>query len=141
MRGPPFEVINLDDTTISQMRWWTKAIVIAKEGSKIPNPYTYTPRIFLEMFPDASGGLNGPLAGAGSCFLTSSCQPWVYLNWPPMIRFNTPNSYQVTFAHKMSTLEAFAALMGLVSEPDLIRNKSSIIIGSCSSGSSLAFRL
>ena len=135
---PPFEVINLDDTTISQMRWWTKAIVIAKEGSKIPNPYTYTPRIFLEMFPDASGGLNGPLAGAGSCFLTSSCQPWVYLNWPPMIRFNTPNSYQVTFAHKMSTLEAFAALMGLVSEPDLIRNKS-VVINTDNNGFRYAF--
>lgn len=124
---PPFEVVNFDDISINQLNWWIKSIIMARSGTKIPNPILYTPRVFLEMFPDASGGLNGTLAGAGSCFLTSSKQPWVYMPWPDMIRLNKPNTYQVKFAHKMSTLEAFAALMGVVSEPDLVRNKRLVI--------------
>lgn len=124
---PPFEVVRFDETSTRQLKWWIKSIIMAKVGTRIPNPFSYTPRVFLEMFPDASGGLNGALAGAGSCFLTSSQQPWVYLRWPDLIRFNRPNTFNVKFAHKMSTLEAFAALLGVVSEPDLVRNKRLVI--------------
>ena len=124
---PPFEVVNLDDITISQLKWWTKSIVMAKEGTKIPNPFSYTPRTFLSMFPDASGGLNGALAGAGSCFMTSAEQPWVYLPWPELVRLNKPNAHNDRFAFKTSTLEAFAALLGVVSEPDLVRNKTLLV--------------
>ena len=124
---PPFEIINLDETTVSQLKWWIKSIIMAKTGTKIPNPFSYTPRCYLTMYPDASGGLNGALAGAGSCFWTSTEQPWVYFPWPELIRHNKPNSLNDRFAFKMSSLEAFAALMGLVSEPDLVRNKRLII--------------
>ena len=79
------------------------------------------------MYPDAAGGLGPTRSGAGSCFLTSSDRPWIYLAWPTNIHKNKPNAAGIRFAHKTSTLEAAAALLGLCSEPDLVRNKRLVI--------------
>ena len=87
------------------------------------------------MFHDASGGNGAIGSGMGSWFRTSREQPWVQLEWPPLVRDGLRNSYGVTFSSKLTTLEGFAALVGLVSEPDLVRGKSVVIftdnIGLC----------
>ena len=73
------------------------------------------------------GGQGLKPAGAGSFFLTSSQQPWIFLNWPAHIAFNGTNDDGVNFTRKMSTLEAFAAFLGFVSDPDLVRGKKVVI--------------
>ena len=42
--------------------------------------------------------------------------------WPPIVRENRENTLGVKFSHKLSCLEGFGALIGLVSVPDLARN-------------------
>ena len=133
---PPYESTPLGIIAQEQVNWWIRSINIARIGSQIPDPRSFTPRIYLRLYPDAAGGNNSNKnAGAGSCFLTSSNQPWTYINWPTIVLKNQPNSRGVRFAHKLSTLEAFAALVGFCSEPDLVRNKVVVIftdnIGFC----------
>ena len=108
----------------NQASWWIRAINTAKTGVRIPDPRRFPPRVHLIMCPDASGGDGSQEDGIGSCFMTSSNRNWTYMAWPALIRNNTPNSHGVKFARKMSCLEAFAALAGLCSEPDLVRNKN-----------------
>ena len=124
---PPYETVSLDKLALDQLRWWIKSINLAKNGSRIPDPRTYTPRVYLTLCSDASGGLSGALNGIGSCFMTGNKQPWCYMNWTANVRNNLPNRFNVKFAFKLSTLEAFAATMGLISEPDLIRGKRVVI--------------
>ena len=57
---PPFETVHLNDLAKDQLRWWFCSIVIAKSGSLIPDPRSFTPRVFLSLFPDASGGGTRP---------------------------------------------------------------------------------
>ena len=47
---------------------------------------------------------------------------WFYVPWPTIIRENRQNSLGVKFAHKLSCLEGFSSLLGLVMVPDLARN-------------------
>ena len=49
------------------------------------------------------------------------------MNWPAHIAFNGTNDDGVNFTRKMSTLEAFAAFLGFVSDPDLVRGKKVVI--------------
>ena len=121
---PPFETVVLNDLAKDQLKWWFKTINMAKTGTSIPDPRIFTPRVFLSLFPDATGGGHGNNpSGAGSFFLTSYNQPWIFVNWPPHIAFDGSNDKGVKFARKMSTLEAYAAFIGLISEPDLVRGK------------------
>ena len=47
---------------------------------------------------------------------------WFYVPWPQIIRDNRENSLGVKFAHKLSFLEGFGALLGLVMAHDKARN-------------------
>ena len=110
-----------------QASWWIRAIHTAKTGVRIPDPRRFPPRVHLLMCPDAAGGDGNMEDGIGSCFMTTTNRNWTYMAWPARIRDNVPNSLGVRFARKMSCLEAFAALAGLCSEPDLVRNKTLVI--------------
>ena len=134
----PSGMVALTSLAKEQVKWWIRSVHLAEEGNRIPDPRRFSPRVFLSMFPDAAGGLGDKKLGAGSWFMTSNQQPWVYLPWPALVRDNEVNSAGVRFASKLSTLEAFAALMGLVSEPDLVRNKR-VIIFSDNSGFVFSF--
>ena len=52
---------------------------------------------------------------------------WCYMPWPNLIRDNRSNSEGVQFAHKLCSLEGFAAVCGLASIPDLARNNEVVI--------------
>ena len=121
------EMVKITKLAREQAGWWIKSINLCKQGTRIRDPRAFTPRTFLAMYPDAAGGLGPTRSGAGSCFLTSSDRPWIYLAWPTNIHKNKPNAAGIRFAHKTSTLEAAAALLGLCSEPDLVRNKRLVI--------------
>ena len=127
-RRNPLTKINIFGLALDQLSWWIRSIQLAKEGSRIPDPRDMLPKVCLLMYPDAAGGNGQKEAGIGSWFMTSNKQPWIQIQWPDCIRENRKNSLGVTFASKMTTLEAAAALAGLLSEPDLIRNKAVTIL-------------
>ena len=131
----PLEVVRVGGIAMEQVEWWIRSIQLAKFGSKIPDPRGFFPRVFLAMYPDASGGNGAEGSGMGSWFMTDKEQPWVQLEWPSLVREGTKSSLGVSFSAKMTTLEGYAALAGLVSEPDLVRNKNLVIftdnIGLC----------
>ena len=134
-QGP---TIQMNETLLEQVNWWIASMHLAKVGSRIPDPRIFSQRVYIGLYPDASGG-NGPVeAGMGSWFHVGGMQPWIQVPWPPLIRENKTNSMGVRFASKLSTLEAAAALMGVCSEPDLIRNKK-LVIFSDNSGFVFAF--
>ena len=134
-RGKRFRV---EGVLLEQINWWIASIQMARVGSRIPDPRVFTPRIYLSQFPDASGGKCSDKAGLGSWFQTEVNQAWIQMPWPELIRDDKPSSLGVKFANKLTTLEAAAALMGMCSEPDLIRNKR-LIIFSDNSGFVFAF--
>ena len=124
---PPWERIHLDEEARNQSGWWIRSMGMAKQGVRIPDPGLFKPRVYVELCPDASGGGGSSLSGAGSCFMTSSNQPWLYLNWPKWLIMGKTNSLGIRFSRKLSTLEAVAGLLGFTSEPDLVRNKHVVI--------------
>ena len=126
-REGALEDIMLGAIAKEQIKWWIASIQLAKVGSAIPDPRGVTPRVTLEMYPDAAGMTEGEGAGLGSWFMTSKQQPWIQMAWPELAGGGTTNSRGVSFSSKLTTLEALAALVGFVSEPDLVRNKSVLI--------------
>ena len=124
---PPWELVHFDHEARKQCEWWIRSIGMTKQGVKIPDPRTYWPRVYVELCPDASGGEGSKLAGAGSCFMTASNQPWVNITWPAWLIKGESNSLGIRFSRKLSTLEAIAGLLGFTSEPDLVRNKHVVI--------------
>ena len=123
----PSKMLIISGLVKQQLEWWIRAVELAKIGTKIPDPRTFTPRVYVEMFPDAAGGLGPVESGLGSWFPTGNSHPWIQVPWPELIQTNGRNSLGTNFARKLTTLEGAAALMGLVSEPDLIRNKNVVI--------------
>ena len=121
------EFVRLGEIALQQLKWWIKSIELAKIGSKITDPRTFTPRIFLAMYPDAAGISDTEKLGFGSWFMTSKDQPWVQEEWPEELRGEKTNSKGVGFKNKLTTLEAYAAIVGFVSEPDLVGNKRVVI--------------
>ena len=126
-RSDASKFISLEGIALEQLRWWIGSIHLARVGDKIPDPRRFVPRVYLAMFPDAAGGSEDRRAGCGSWFQTSEQNPWIYMAWPKLVQTNMAGSAGVTFGKKLTTLEGFAALVGLVSEPDLVRNKRLII--------------
>ena len=78
------------------------------------------------VYSDAAGGNAAKLRNGAGSF----CPPasWCYMPWPALIRENRENSLGTKFANKMCCLEGVAALLGLVTIPDLARNKEVIIL-------------
>ena len=72
------------------------------------------------IYTDAAGGAEGKIKnGIGGYSPPSN---WFYMPWPVRVQFNIPTSLGVRFASKLSALEGFAALVGLVSMPNEVRN-------------------
>ena len=125
--GDPLDVVPVSGLAQQQVKWWIRSIQLAKIGSEIQDPRGFSPRIFLAMYPDAAGGNGGEGSGMGSWFMTTKEQPWIQMAWSPLVRDGTKNSLGVSFSSKLTTLEGYAALVGLVSEPDLVRGKTVVV--------------
>ena len=72
------------------------------------------------VFTDAAGGAKYKIKNRAGSF--SHPSNWAYMPWPPAVRNNSPTSLGVRFGKKLSTLEGFAALKGLLMMPDEVRN-------------------
>ena len=104
-----------------QAQWWLSHIRAASEKSAILDPMEHHRMNPVQVYSDAAGGsLTDIKNGAGGF---SPPETWVYVPWPSIIRENRANSDGVKFAHKLCSLEGFAALLGLVAVPDKTRNR------------------
>ena len=79
----------------------------------------------VNIFTDAAGGDAAKIKNGIGGFIPP--HHWVYMPWPELIRDNRMNSLGTKFAHKLCTLEGFAALTSLASIPDIARNREVII--------------
>ena len=50
------------------------------------------------------------------------------MNWPSLIKENRENSLGIKFAHKLCSLEGFAALATLATVPNMARNREVIVL-------------
>ena len=73
------------------------------------------------VFTDAAGGNAAKIRNGAGGFIPP--RDWCYMPWTPLIRENRPNTLGTKFASKMCCLEGLAALIGLVTVPDLVRNR------------------
>ena len=92
----------------------------AMEESKIMDPRPMGRMNPTHVFTDAAGGDPAKIKNGIGSFTPPG--DWCYVPWPKMIRENRSNSNRVKFAHKLCSLEGFAAVCGLASIPDLARN-------------------
>ena len=74
----------------------------------------------IHVYTDAAGGDPTKIKNGIGSFTPP--EDWCYVPWPEIIRVNRSNSDGVKFAHKLCSLEGFAAVCGLASIPDLARN-------------------
>ena len=72
------------------------------------------------VFTDAAGGAEFKVKNGVGIYSPPS--NWAYMPWPLVVRNNIPTSLGVRFGNKLSALEGFAALVGLVAMPDQVRN-------------------
>ena len=112
--------VEVSDLAREQAGLWVEIIRAAQEHSPIPDPRLMSSMLSRKVFTDAAGGARDRLRnGVGGI-----CPPynWFYMPWPALVRENKMNSLGVRFASKMSCLEGFGALLGLVTIPDIARN-------------------
>ena len=69
----------------------------------------------VSVFTDAAGGDASKIKNGIGSFAPPG--DWCYMPWPQLIRENRENTDGVKFAHKLCTLEGFAALCGHVGQP------------------------
>ena len=79
----------------------------------------------VNIYTDAAGGDREKIRNGVGGFTPPG--DWFYVPYPPLIRENRANTGGTKFAHKLCSLEGFAALCGLATIPDLARNRDVII--------------
>ena len=113
--------ITVTDLAREQASWWIANIRAAAEHAPITDPRPMESMLTRKVFTDTAGGSSSSIKNGVGGF----CPPfnWFYFPWPPLIRENRGNIYGVRFAHKLSCLEGFGVLLGLVTIPDVARNR------------------
>ena len=118
-------MFDVTETVKKQAAWWITNLKAAREESKILDPRPMSSLTPISVFTDAAGGDAGKIKNGIGGFAPPG--DWCYMPWPKLIRENRGNTDGVKFAHKLCTLEGFAALCGLVSIPERARNKEVVI--------------
>ena len=109
-----------------QADWWIVNLRAATKESKILDPRSHSRMNPVPIFTDAAGGdISKIKNGAGGFCPPSS---WFYMPWPKLVQENRENSLGVKFRHKLCSLEGFAALLGLATNPDVVRNNEATIL-------------
>ena len=119
-RLPPIHMWQVSDLARAQAEWWLVNMRAAALATSIQDLRPMESILVKKIYTDAAGGAEGKLKNGVGGY----CPPnnWFYMPWPTLIRYNTPSSLGVRFASKLSTLEGFGALIGLVSMADEVRN-------------------
>ena len=119
-RLPPIYMWEVSDLAREQAAWWMVNMRAAAVASSIRDLRPMEQMKVKKIYTDAAGGAEGKIKnGIGGYSPPSN---WFYMPWPVRVRFNIPTSLGVRFASKLSALEGFAALVGLVSMPNEVRN-------------------
>ena len=123
---PPTQKIEVTALAREQAVWWSTNLKAASLESIILDPRQMGSMSPVLVYSDAAGGNAAKLRNGAGSF----CPPasWCYMPWPALIRENRENSLGTKFANKMCCLEGVAALLGLVTIPNLARNKEVIIL-------------
>ena len=118
---PPTYKVKVSALAKEQASWWSVNLRAATKESTIMDPREMGSMDPVMVFTDAAGGNAAKLRNGAGSF----CPPndWCYMPWTPLIRENRPNTLGTKFANKMCCLEGLAALIGLVTIPDLARNR------------------
>ena len=109
-----------------QAAWWIVNLRAAAEESKILDPRPMETMCPVYVFSDAAGGDIGKIKNGIGGFIPPS--NWMYMNWPSLIKENRENSLGIKFAHKLCSLEGFAALATLATVPNMARNREVIVL-------------
>ena len=117
---PPVFMWTVSELARAQADWWLRNLRAAAIESTILDFRPMASMIRKIAFTDAAGGAEGKIKNGVGCFSPPSS--WAYMPWPATIRNNIPTSLGVRFANKLSALEGFAVLVGLVMMPDEVRN-------------------
>ena len=115
----------VDAPARKQAAWWITHARAACVESKIVDPMPHHRMDPVAIYTDAAGGNRSEIKNGVGSFAPPS--NWAYIPWSPLIREDRPNSEGVRFAHKLCCLEGFAALVGLVTVPDRVRNNEANI--------------
>ena len=117
------------------LRWWTRVIILTKEGMPIPphRGFVTPPWCAVRGDTDAAGGsLSTPGRGLGAI-----CDgAWAVLRWPAIINGDSvAQCCGNRWRFKLTFLEIIGHLLHLVAFPDKVRNKSLVTYidnaGSC----------
>ena len=74
---------------VSQARWWATTIAATLDvNMTLPDPRGWSPAHVLNIYPDASGGLNAAGSGFGAVVWSQPQQVYVAHFWPKIIRLN-----------------------------------------------------
>ena len=119
-RAPGNLMFGVSDLVREQANWWIHNLRVAATESSIRDPQPISSMLARPCFTDAAGGSQGKAKSGAGGF----CPPhnWFYMPWPKIIQENRQNSLGVRFSQKLCMLEGYAALLGLVTIPDVARN-------------------
>ena len=116
--------IKCSSNMISQAAWWRRNIIASLQYSEIPDPGRWEPQNTVMIFPDASGGANmRDLRGSGVVTRYNGICYWSFLSHSEMIKENARALSGERLGNKLTFLELLAALLGLVTLPEIIRNR------------------
>ena len=119
-RFPTMFMWLVSDLARLQAQWWLVNLRAASIASSITDLRLMETMSAKIIYTDASGGASGKKKNGIGCYYPP--KNWFYMPWPQGVRNNTPTSLGVRFASKLSALEGFAALTGLVTMPEEARN-------------------
>lgn len=125
---PKSSLVTVTPGLVSQARWWATTIAATLDvNMTLPDPRGWSPAHVLNIYPDASGGLNAAGSGFGAVVWSQPQQVYVAHFWPKIIRLNEvvnpgPGFEEQRLAHHTMFLESVAVISGLLAAPELIRN-------------------
>ena len=118
---PKGKMIEVGKPAKEQAAWWIPNIQTACHESQILDPRSLESMNPINIYTDAAGGNSSKVKNGIGGFIPP--HNWCYMPWPSLIRDNRMNSLGVKFANKLTSLEGFAALLGFIAVPDLVRNR------------------
>ena len=119
-RLPPMFMWLVSDLARLQAKWWLVNLRAAAVATSIQDLRPMETMTVKFVYTDAAGGAMEKKKNGIGCFHPP--KNWFYMPWPLMVRTNSPSSLGVRFASKLSALEGYAALVGLVTMPEEARN-------------------